>query len=649
MLSPASRAVIIGLDGASMELLKHFAERGAMPNVAGLLANGVHREMVGVLPTLTPPGWTALTTGAWPGTHEVMDFNIRDVGAPLDHTRWGINTGLCRAEYLWNTAERAGKVPIIVKWEMSWPPTIKTGVQVEGTGPGVSNYAQIAGYHFFTAGRGGIFRGTGGHWDGQQVDPSTLLDMGLVDPVEVRSVGGRGWTNLPPSGREPLEAILTIKPLQRGQPRMLRGKEGEPKTLFALIYAQGGRSYNRLRITRERDGAEKLAELAQGEWSPWILDTFRIDGSEAVGHMRFKLITLSPDGDTLELFVPQIWPIQGYTYPENIGKELLEHVGPFLQNPGRDALGLIDDDTYFELLEYHHQNLADTALYLTSSRHWDLLFLETHAPDYANHFFIGQADPISGAPLPVVERCYRGEELTFASCDRMIGRLRQLMDGQTLFILISDHGGTPSQFQAVDVANVLEKAGLVCFREESGGGRVIDWDYTRALPVGLVNIFINLKGREPNGIVDPLDYEATQREIIAALYEYCDPATGRHPFSLALTRADAEMVNLWGELVGDVVYALRPEFDGAHGRQLPSARLGLGSQHSVFVMAGPGVRRGAHLRRQVRPVDVAPTISYLLGMPLPRDVEGGVIYEALEDPDWPLHALARLRGEKSPD
>ena len=64
----------------------------------------------------------------------------------------------------------------------------------------------------------------------------------------------------------------------------------------------------------------------------------------------------------------------------------------------------------------------------------------------------------------------------------------------------------------------------------------------------------------------PEDYEATQRELIAALHTYKDEETGRHPFTLAVTRADAEMFNLQGDLVGDVVYALRPEFDGAHGK-----------------------------------------------------------------------------------
>src|SRR5262245_28020376 len=122
--APAKRFVLIGLDGAGMENMLHMVQDGHCPNVKRLLEPGVYREAWGVLPTLTPPGWTTLVTGAWPSTHKVMDFNIYKPGAPLDQTEWGINTRLSRAEYLWNTVERAGKMPLLVKYEMSWPPTL---------------------------------------------------------------------------------------------------------------------------------------------------------------------------------------------------------------------------------------------------------------------------------------------------------------------------------------------------------------------------------------------------------------------------------------------------------------------------------------------------------------------------------------------
>ncbi len=637
MPSPAKRAIVIAIDGASMEIVLNEAKWGNMPNVAKLMARGVYRPMLGVFPTLTPPGWTALYSGSWHGTHGVMDFNIRALGSPLSETVWGINTNLSKSEYLWNTAERAGKKPILVKVEMSWPPTIKAGVQVEGTGPGVSNHHQIAGYHLFVGGKWAP-RPIGGQRDSESVDPSALQEEVSYDPISLKSATSNSWKNLPQSGKPCLETMLTIKPLARGRSNMLRGKVGTPKMLFGLIYASDSGGYDRVRICRTKDAEDAITELSPGQWSNWWLDSFEIDGAAVEGNVRMKLITLTPNADTFELFVPQIWPRVGYTYPEEIALEIAEKIGAFLQNPGRDALGLIDDDTYFELLEYHHARLADVAHHLASSHSWDILFAETHASDYANHFFMGQADEISGADEATIRRCRDGLARTYASIDRWIGRLMELANDDTVVVVASDHGGTPNQFQVTSVNKALRDAGLLVYKDCSLGGRreEIDWSKTRAVNVGTIHIFINLKGREPGGIVDPADYEATQREIIEALHSYKDPDTGRHPFILALSRENAEIINLWGDLVGDVVFALDPAFDGAHGGHLPVGKFGISGQHSTFIMAGAGVQQGVALQRQVRVVDVAPTLCYLLGMPMPKNVEGGIIYEALENPDGHL-------------
>ena len=633
MNSPAKRAIVIGMDGASMELVLNMVNWGHMPNLKKIIDRGVYRPMIGVFPTLTPPGWTATSTGSWPGTHKVMDFNIRKPGGQLDETVWGINTGLSQSEYLWNTAERAGRKPILVKWEMSWPPTVKTGIQVEGTGPGVSNHHQIAGYHLFVSGKW-TRRHIGGQRDPETLDPSALQTVEDIDPVEIKPAAG--WQNLPDSTQPAKAVALVIRPLARGRDTMLRGKEGTPKPYYGLIYAGGKDGYDRVRICRSKDADDMITELGPREWSNWWLDSFTIDGEDVEGYVRMKLVALTPNADAFELFIPQIWPTTGYTTPAEIAAEIDQNVGNFLQNPARDALGIMDDDTYFELLDFHHQRLADVAHYLTSNNDWDMLFCETHASDYTSHFFLGQAEEFSGADAETVQRCREGVARTYASIDAMIGRLADLADDETLITIVADHGGTPNQYQAVDIAKVLEETGFLVYKAGSNRERAIDWSKTRAANVGLVHIFINLAGRESTGIVAPEDYKDTQLEIIAALHAYKDPAGGRHPFALALTHQDAEMVNLTGDLVGDVVYALRPEFDGAHGKQLPSVSFGMAGQHCTFVLAGPNVKQGITLQRQVRAVDVAPTLCYLLGMPMPKNVEGGVVYEALENMDWHL-------------
>lgn len=639
-LSPAKRAIIIGMDGASMELVNNMIEWGHTPNMAKLRQEGVYRPMIGVFPTLTPPGWTALSTGSWPGNHGVMDFNIRDVGQELDKTVWGINTGLCQSEYIWNLVERSGGKPILVKWEMSWPPTVKTGIQVEGTGPGVSNHHQIAGYHLFVSGKWAP-RPIGGQRDPETLDPSALQKIKHIDQVNIATVDSEKWEGKLPDSEKPIKEVeLTIQPLSRGRENMNRGKLGTPKDYYGLIYASGQSGYDRIQICSNRATANTVADIGVSDWSEWWLDDFEIDGSNVEGYVRVKLITLTPNADAFELFVPQIWPRSGYTVPNEIATSIDQNIGSFLQNPARDALGQVDDDTYFELLDYHHQRLADVAIHLASKNDWDVLMVETHAPDYASHFFLSQADEISGASPDTIHRCREGLRRTYESVDRMIGRIVEQADEETIIVICADHGGTPNQFKFVDIEIVLEETGFIV-RDEKGA---IDWTKTKAANVGLVHIFINLAGREPNGIVPVDEYETTQREIIAALHAYTDKESGRHPFSLALTHADAEMLNLHGDLVGDVVYALRPEFDGAHGKQLPSVSFGIAGQHSTLILSGAGVRKGIALERQVRVVDVAPTVCYLLGLPMPANVEGGVVYEALEDPNWHLTRLFELEN-----
>jgi hypothetical protein len=116
------------------------------------------------------------------------------------------------------------------------------------------------------------------------------------------------------------------------------------------------------------------------------------------------------------------------------------------------------------------------------------------------------------------------------------------------------------------------------------------------------------------------------------LHDYTDPETGKKPVVLALKREDARILGLYGDRVGDVIYALRPEFTGEHGQQLPTAEFGAGSQKALFIMSGPGVKKNYVLERTMRLVDIVPTICFLLGLPIPKDAEGAIIYQALENP-----------------
>jgi hypothetical protein len=95
--------------------------------------------------------------------------------------------------------------------------------------------------------------------------------------------------------------------------------------------------------------------------------------------------------------------------------------------------------------------------------------------------------------------------------------------------------------------------------------------------------------------------------------------------------------------VGDVVYALYPWFSGQHGNILPGAEWGIGSLKALLSFSGPGIKKGYAMERTCNLVDIVPTICYLLDLPLPAQVEGGVIYQALKDPDVKIKEMTKLK------
>jgi hypothetical protein len=117
-----------------------------------------------------------------------------------------------------------------------------------------------------------------------------------------------------------------------------------------------------------------------------------------------------------------------------------------------------------------------------------------------------------------------------------------------------------------------------------------------------------------------------------------------HPITLALTREDARNIGLdHPTKAGDVIYAVDPRFGKEHGEFLPTARVGIGDMRGLFVMAGPGVKKGDVLKRTVHLTDIVPTICHLAELPVPAHCEGGILYQALEDPNGKTKELQSLR------
>jgi predicted AlkP superfamily phosphohydrolase/phosphomutase len=170
--------------------------------------------------------------------------------------------------------------------------------------------------------------------------------------------------------------------------------------------------------------------------------------------------------------------------------------------------------------------------------------------------------------------------------------------------------------------------------------RDIDWTKTKAYSFGNVGqVFINLRGREPQGIVEPgEEYEELREQIISMLAELRDPETGIQVIEHIYRREEVYSGEQANELPDIVMLPLNMEY-GATGLSAfvsnrvvaPSfAYSGSHRMEGVFMLSGHGVRPGLVVEG-AQIVDVAPTILHLLGLPVPTDMDGRVLTEALDE------------------
>ena len=162
------------------------------------------------------------------------------------------------------------------------------------------------------------------------------------------------------------------------------------------------------------------------------------------------------------------------------------------------------------------------------------------------------------------------------------------------------------------------------------GNRQIKWDETIAVQQRSSYVYINLKGRDPQGIVEPEDYDKTVQMVIDKLYGYRHPVTGARVVSFCLTREEMEMVGMGGNHVGDILFQVVPTYCNEHAFSPTTCTNEGYSLNNLCIMSGAGFKKNAEIDRTVRIVDVVPTICHLGGVPMPSNVEGGVIWQALE-------------------
>ncbi|MCL5109214.1 MAG: alkaline phosphatase family protein [Chloroflexi bacterium] len=625
MAAKAEKVMVLGIDAPIVPRLVALAREGKLPALGRLLAEGVYApNCLAPFPTITPPNWTTITTGAWPGTHGLTDFDGFEPGDPLDKTHQNFDSREVKAERLWEAAARAGKRTILVNYPVTWNANNPDGWRLGGNGLHINDI------------RLGV--------DRRLFNLNNLCQHFLLstEPYpfanEVSFKRASDWEGVEHSPRA-LEAEVSVRPVKPATPM-------PPFTWHLLVDAAEGKGYDTVVVAKAKNKQGVYARLKVGEWSGHIYDTFPTEAGPKEAVFRMKLLELSPDASQFRLFVPGIGALHGWAEPAELEEEIKSAEGLPLVRPPFDAwvMEWIDAQTLVEANDLHNRWLADASHYLLTNKPWDLFFIHVHSPDGLYHAISADLEPTSTRSRELQAELTAAETALYQSVDRCLGRILEAADEKTLVFAVSDHGAKPKgrHFQ---VQEVLEAAGLLAYKPgEPGERRQIDWSRTQAAGQRTVHVYVNLKGRDPEGTVPPgEEYERVRERTIKALLEWNDPETGLKPVVLALKREDARVLGHYDERSGDIIYAVDPRFYEEHGIHLPTAKFGIGDLHSLFIMAGPGVKKGEVVERTVWLTDVVPTACYLADLPVPAQCEGSVVYQALEDPDARVKELQSLR------
>jgi predicted AlkP superfamily phosphohydrolase/phosphomutase len=430
----------------------------------------------------------------------------------------------------------------------------------------------------------------------------------------------------------------------------------------------------------------KSFTLMEGQWSEYVPITFQVEGAFAVkATAHVHLAQCNEKSEDVRFYLPAVTaaaddepPNMPITSPRDFGKELVADVGQF------DTIGWSCQTHALKDGEIGEASFL-SAIWDTIQWRRKMLLSQLDKPDWRVLFqLFGETDRVCHMmyryfdekhPLYKAEDADRtarfGErEIKFrdaipavyqevdATIGLVLDRIEKGKLGDCTLLVCSDHGFSPFR-EEVELNAWLIQAGFMTLKTEAGAPvtttrflQYVDWPKTKAYSVGLGTIYLNLKGREPEGAVDPADYEKTCDEIISKMREFKNPnassandprvfvdgwkrstyLSGPHATDVRDEKGrcvegapDIQIgVNYgyrvgWGTAMGDrskdaVVFNNKSNWSGDHTSVHPYLVRGIFfSNRKVAEGTAP------HLQ------DLAPTILALQGVAVPKEMDGRVL------------------------
>jgi predicted AlkP superfamily phosphohydrolase/phosphomutase len=512
------KLIILGIDGMDPQLLKQFMDEGKMPNFSKLVSQGSFRRLTTSIPPQSPVAWSNLITGMNAGGHGIFDFIHRDPKTlePYFSTSqvkaathaihlgsWLIPLGGGSAEQMrkgpafWEILDQHGVPNSVFRIPANFPPVPAKGETLSGMGTP-------------------DLRGTYGTFSFYTDDPSAesgAVEGGQIIPVVVDNsqvkanlIGpDNSFRKGSPAATEPFSVAI------------------DPLESVAKIAVQG-----------------QEFVLREGEWSDWVRIEFQLIPffGNVKGMCRFYLKQAHP---RFQLYVSPINidpadPALPISTPSSYSRMLSEEAGEFYtQGIAEDtkalSAGVLDDNEYLQearTVLAEHRRIFD--LEFPKFRQ-GVFFFYFSSLDLNSHMFWRLMDA-KHPGYDAARAAQNGSAIRefYQQIDQVLGEVLPKLDDHTTLLVLSDHGFAP-YYRSFNLNTWLVNNGYIKLKKDGSADSSepfanVDWSQTRAYGLGLNGLYVNLRGRESNGIVEPGAADALIKELKEKLLQVTDPHGG---------------------------------------------------------------------------------------------------------------------------
>jgi predicted AlkP superfamily phosphohydrolase/phosphomutase len=620
------RVVIVGLDGQDPQITERLMAEGKLPHFAKLKEAGCYSRLRTTFPSLSPTAWSTFATGTDPAKHNIFDFLTRDTrtylpllsSAHIGDVDKFLKIGkfriplrkpelrlLRKSKPSWTILGEHDVWSTVLRVPITFPPDNFHGAQLSAMC--TPDLLGSQGTFFLYTTRPAVAKFKEG---GIRV----ALPLG-VDHFETSI---KGPENAFLEGKPALEVPMSIK----------------------LDRAAG-----RARV--QLDGA--AVDLATKQLSDWITLSFRAaPGVKVSANCRLMVTEL---GDHFSLYITPLNidpenPAMPISHPSYYATYLAKRIGPYCtlglaEDTWALNEGVIDDATFLKQaydIDAEREKMLFVALDRLRSGTLTCVFDGTDRIQHMFWRYIDQGHPAArgadgGEHKDAIEKIYRHS-------DELVGKVLARLHKDDLLMVVSDHGFASFR-RGFNLNAWLLAKGYLTLKAGGDGSvewlRDVDWLRTRAYALGLTGMFLNLEGREAQGVVKAGEPAAKLKaEIMAGLAGLRDEATGQvainEAFDTATLYSGPYLRNAPDLLIGFNA-GYRTSWDGAtgvvSGPVFEDNVKAWSGDHCIDPRLVPGVLFASRKIDRDDPslVDIAPTVLRLFGLDPPAHMDGKPLYE----------------------